>query len=82
MTARIASTIALLALGILTLFAAWRGHISGELVAGGFRGYRPNRQDNPRGFYFYLGIYIVAGTAWTVWGMLVLLGLLRPLPWR
>ena len=80
MMGRIPSTIALLALGILTLFAAWRGHISGELVAGGFRRYRPSRQDNPRGFYIYLGIYLVAGTVWTVWGMLIFLGLLRPLP--
>ena len=82
MMGRIPSTIALLALGILTLFAAWRGHISGELVAGGFRRYRPSRQDNPRGFYIYLGIYLVAGAVWTVWGMLIFLGLLRPLPWR
>jgi hypothetical protein len=81
MVEHIASTIALLALGILTLFAAWRGHVSGELVGGGFRGYRPNRHDNPLGYYFYLGIYIVAGTVWTVWGMLILMGLRRPLPW-
>jgi hypothetical protein len=79
---RIPRTIALLALGILTLFAAWRGHISGELVAGGFRAYRPNRQDNPLGFYFCLGLYFVAGTVWTVWGMLIFMGLLRPIPWR
>jgi hypothetical protein len=80
--ARLSSTILLLALGLLTLFAAWRGHISGQIVAGGFRGYRPNRLDNPLGFHIYLVIYIVAGTTWTVWGMLILLGVVRPLPWR
>src|SRR5260221_12978627 len=78
MMARIPSTIVLLALGILTLFAAWRGHISGELVAGGFRGHRPNRQDNPRGFYFYLGIYLVAGTGLAICGMVIMLGVLWP----
>ena len=78
----IASTIALLALGIGILFVAWRGHISGELVAGGFRAYRPNRQDNPLGFYFYLGVLIVAGTFYTVWGIFIFMGLQRPLPWR
>src|SRR5260221_1416437 len=79
MMARIPSTIVLLALGILTLFAAWRGHISGELVAGGFRGHRPNRQDNPRGFYFYLGIYLVAGTALDFFGGFIFFGVLVPL---
>ena len=84
MMGRISSAIVLLALGLLTLFAAWRGHISGELVAGnrGFRAYRPNRQDNPLGFHFYLGFYFVLGTVWTVWGMLIFTGLVRPLPWR
>jgi hypothetical protein len=82
MTGRIASTVLLLALGLLTLYAAWRAHISGEIVGGGFRANRPNREDNPVGFYWYLGIYIVAGTAWTVWGMLILVGLLGPLPSR
>ena len=79
----ITSTIALLALGIGILFVAWRGHISGELVmARFFRLYRPNRQDNPLGFYFNLGVLIVAGTLETVWGILIFMGLLKPLPYR
>jgi hypothetical protein len=79
----IASTIALLALGIGTLFYAWRGYISGELVmARFFRMYRPNRQDNPFAFYFYLGVLIVVGAVEIVSGIFIFLGLLRPLPWR
>lgn len=79
----ITSTIALLTLGIGTLFVAWRGHISGELiVVRFFRTYRPNRQDDPLGFYFYLGVLIVAGTFYTAWGIFVFMGLLRPIPWR
>jgi hypothetical protein len=79
----ITSTIAVLALGIGILFVAWRAHISGELVVVRFfRAYRPNRQDNPLGFYFYLGVLIVAGTFYTVWGIFIFMGLLRPLPWR
>lgn len=81
---RIASILALLALGMLTLYAAWRGHIAGEIHGGcrGFRAYRPNRQDNPFGFHFYLGLHFVLGTVWTVWGLLILMGVLRPLPSR
>jgi hypothetical protein len=79
---RITSTVLLEALGVLTLFAAWRVYVSGEPVAGGLRAYRPNRQHNPIGFHFYLGVYVVAGIAWTVWGTLILVGLLRPLPSR
>jgi hypothetical protein len=79
----IMSTIALLALGIGTLFVAWRGHISGEVVTVRFfQTYRPNRQDNPLRFYFHLGILIAAGTLEIVWGTLIFVGLLRPLPWR
>ena len=83
MMGRIPSTIALLALGIGTLFYAWRGHISGELVmARFFRMYRPNRQDNPFAFYFQLGVLILVGTVEIAWGIFIFLGLLRPLPWR
>jgi hypothetical protein len=79
----IMSTILLLALGIGTLFMAWRGHISGEFItARFFRVYRPNRQDNPLGFYFNLGVLIVTGTLETVWGILIFMGLLKPLPYR
>ncbi len=79
----IASTLSLLALGIGTLFFAWRGHISGELaMARFFRMYRPNRQDHPFAFYFYLALLIVVGTVEIVWGILIFLRLLRPLPWR
>ena len=79
----LASTVLLLLLGTGTLFFAWRGHLSGELVtARFFRVYRPNREDNPFAFYFHLGIIIVAGTVEIVWGILIFLGLLRPLPWR
>jgi hypothetical protein len=79
----IPSSTALLAIGIGTLLIAWRGYNSGELVvARFFRLYRPNREDNPLGFSFYLGIHIVAGTFYTGWGILILMGVLRPIPWR
>jgi hypothetical protein len=79
----IASTGILLALGLGTLFFARRGHLSGELVlARFFRMYRPNRQDHPFAFYFYLALLIVVGTVEIVWGILIFFGLLKPLPWR
>jgi hypothetical protein len=79
----ITSTIALLALGVGTLFVAWRGHTSGELVVVRFfRTYRPNREGDPLRFYFHLGILITVGTLEIVWGTLMCVGLLRPLPWR
>ena len=79
----IASTVVLLLLGTGTLFFAWRGHVSGQIMtARFFRVYRPNREDNPFAFYFHLGIIIVAGTVEIVWGILIFFGLLRPLPWR
>jgi hypothetical protein len=76
------SAVPLLALGILTFYAAWRGHLSGEILAGGLRSYRPNRWDNPGRFHFYLGLYFVFGTVWTVWGLLICMGFLKPLPRR
>ena len=80
---RVASTISLLALGLGTLYLAWRGHVSDEFVMSRFfRIYRPNRQDNPFGFYFYLSVLVGFGTTWIVWGMLIFAGLLRPLSWR
>jgi hypothetical protein len=79
----IASSIGLVMLGMGTLFYAWRGHLSGELVmARFFRMYRPNRQDNPFSFHFQLGMLIVFGALEIVWGILIFFGLLRPLPWR
>ena len=79
----IASTVVLLLLGSGTLFFAWRGHIAGELITTRFfRMYRPNRQDNPFAFHFHLGLIVVAGTVEIVWGMLIFVGVLRPLPWH
>lgn len=84
MMGRIPSAIVLLAAGVIFITAAWRGYMSGELVAGrsGFRAYRPNRERNPLGFYFYLMLYSVVGTIWTVWSVLVFFGFMRPIRWH
>lgn len=81
---RIPSGVVLFAAGIIFLTVAWRGHIAGELPAGrsGFRPYRPNRVDNPAGFYFYLAFYSVVGVVWMVWSALVFLGMRAPIRWR
>ena len=54
--------------GAILLVVAWRGHQSGELPAGaaGWRAYRPNRDDNPLAFYFFLLVYLCAGMALVV----------------
>ena len=72
------------ALGGVLLFAAWHGHRSGEVRAGlsGFRPYRPSREGNPTGFYFYVALYFAMGAVCVVWGILALLGLARPIPLR
>jgi hypothetical protein len=60
------------------------GHRTGELPAGsrGLRAYRPNRDDNPAAFRFFLALYFCAGMVLCVWGLLALVGLAPPLRWR
>ena len=84
MMSRVLRALVMVALGLILLAAAWRGHKSGELRAGlsGLRPYRPNRDDNPLGFYFHLGLYSLVGAAWAVWGILAFLGLVKPARWR
>ncbi len=68
-------------LGVVLLVAAWRGHVTGRLRAGrsGFKPYRPTREDNPLGFYFYLLLYTCIGAVLVVLGVLALAGLATPL---
>jgi hypothetical protein len=78
------SSIAMVALGVVLLAQAWRGHVSGELRAGlrYFRPLRPNRETNPQAFYAYLILYVGIGAGLTVWGVLALLGAVPPPRWR
>lgn len=79
------SVLFLLGIGALLLYVAWRGWRSGELPAGssGFmQAYRPNRQENPLAFHFFLLLYICAGAALLIWALLELFGKAPPLKWR
>ena len=68
-------------LGAVLLVAAWRGHVTGRLRAGrsGFKPFRPTREGNPLGFYFYLLLYTCIGAVLVVRGVLALVGLATPL---
>ena len=79
-----ASSLALIALGAVLLFEAWRGHVSGQLRAGVkyVRPFRPTRANNPLAFYSYLLLYLGIGAYLTVWGVCVLLGTAPPPKWR
>lgn len=78
------SALFLIACGSLVLAMAYRGWRNGELPAGasGFRPYRPNREDNPLAFHFYLALYVCCGIALAVWGLLALIGMAPPLKLR
>jgi hypothetical protein len=79
------SVLFLLAAGAGLLAAAYHGYRGGELRAGTnfWRGvYRPNREDNPLTFHFFLILYFCAGLALCVWGLLALLGMAPDLKWR
>ena len=73
---RVLGSFFLIGVGALLLMVAWRGYVSGELRAGVayFRSYRPNREDNPFAFHFYLVLYFCCGMVLTVWGILALFG--------
>jgi len=72
----------LIAVGAGVLAVARHGFRMGELPAGsGFvRGpWRPNRDDNPFAFHFFLALYVCGGIALVAWGLLILAGLAPPL---
>ena len=81
---RVLGSFFLIVTGAVLLRVAWRGHVSGTLPAGVayFRPYRPNREDNPFGFYFYLILYFCSGMVLTLWGILALFGGAPELKWR
>jgi hypothetical protein len=74
----------LIAMGAGVLAVAWRGYQAGELPAGSnfLRPYRPNRDDDPLAFHFFLALYYCGGTALAVWGLLALVGMAPPLKLR
>ena len=74
----------LIACGSGVLAVAYRGWRDGELPAGakGRHPYRPNREDNPMAFHFFLVLYFLGGFALTVWGLLALVGMAPPLKMR
>ncbi len=81
---RLLSAFFLLFFGAGLLAVAWHGYNAGELPAGrkGFSAYRPNREDNPFAFHFFLILYLCSGVVLCVWGLLALLGLAPALKWR
>lgn len=79
------SALFLLATGGGVLAVAWQSHRNGVVPAGSnyFSGrYMPTREANPFAFYFFLALYFSGGMALSVWGLLCLLGMAPPLPWR
>ena len=76
------TTVFLFVFGIGLLAVAYHGHQVGEIPAGsaGWKPYRPSRSESPGAFYFFLTLYICAGLALLVWGVLVVAGLAPPLP--
>lgn len=79
------SALFLLASGGGVLAVAWHGYRDGAVPAGPnyFSGrWEPSREDNPFAFYFFLALYFSGGMALSVWGLLRLLGMAPPLPWR
>jgi hypothetical protein len=79
------AVIFLVGVGAGLLAYAYRAYQIGELRAGTnlWRGvYRPNREDNPFAFRFFLALYFCGGIALCVWGLLALIGMAPPLRWR
>jgi hypothetical protein len=81
---RLLSSTAVIALGIVVLVVVRHGWLAGEVPAGiaYFRPYRPNRDENPVAFHFYVALYFVGGVALIVWGILALFGAVAPIPMR
>ncbi len=73
---RALGSIILILLGAGVLAIAWRGYLAGVIPAGaaGLRAYRPNREDNPLAFRFFLTLYFCGGMVLAVWGILALFG--------
>jgi hypothetical protein len=68
-------------IGLGLIVVAYRGHLSGEIRAGsaGLRPYTPSRHTHPLAFQFFLALYLGAGLALLVWGVLALLGRAEPM---
>lgn len=79
------AVIFLVSVGAGLLGYAYHGYQTGEVRAGAnlWRGvYRPNREDNPLGFRFFLSLYFCGGIALCMWGLLALIGMAPALRWR
>jgi len=74
----------LIAIGAAILVVVRRGWLAGEVRAGVAydRAYRPNRDDNPIAFHFFLALYFASGVALIVWGVLALFGAADPIRLR
>jgi hypothetical protein len=74
----------LILVGVVVLWVADRSRATGWIPAGssGFRPYRPTRDDNPFAFRFYQALYVVCGSGLVVYGLLMALGRVAPLPLR
>lgn len=75
----------LICVGLGVLAVARQGWRSGELPAGarGLSGtYRPRRDEEPGAFHFFFALYVAMGAAALVYGGLMLVGAVPPLPLR
>jgi len=74
----------LIGVGLGVLAVARQGWRTGELPAGsrGLSAYRPRRDAEPAAFHFFLALYVVMGSAAVVYGVLMALGGVPPLPLR
>lgn len=74
----------LIGVGLGVLAVARHGWRTGELPAGsrGLVRYRPRRDAEPAAFHLFLALYLGLGTAAIVYGVLMALGAVAPLPLR
>ncbi|MGK5094304.1 hypothetical protein WDW89_20095 [Deltaproteobacteria bacterium TL4] len=72
----------LFGIGLVFVFMALQGLRTGMIRAGnaGLVPYRPTRKENPFGFYFYVGVYFFFGGWCLMYGILIALGYVNPIP--
>lgn len=75
----------LVGVGASLLVYAYHAAQTDELRAGADPGrgvYRPNRDESPLVFWFFLTLYFCGGLALCMWGLLALIGMAPPLRWQ
>ena len=79
----IASSLVVITMGALCALIAWLGHTKGEILTGiRMTRWKPSAEDNPLAFYFCMIVYCVMAVTFVTWGIAILLGFAKPMPWR